>query len=48
MNNRDLMGEYRNGRAYNVIAVVTTVVVSLLSVALLVNTALGFFGLGLG
>ncbi len=48
VNNRELMGEYRNGRAYNVIAVVTTVVVSLLSVALLINTALGFFGLGLG
>jgi len=48
VNNRELMGEHRNGRAYNVVAVVTTVVVSLLSVALLVNTALGFFGLGLG
>jgi len=48
VNNRELMGEHRNGRAYNVVAVVTTVVVSLLSVSLLVNTALGFFGLGLG
>ena len=47
VNNRELMGEYRNGRVYNVIAVVTTVVVSLLSIALLTNTALGFFGLGL-
>ena len=47
VNNRDLMGKYCNGRIYNVIAVITTVVVSLLSVTLLINTFLGFFGLGL-
>jgi len=47
VNNRDLMGKFCNGRIYNVIAIITTVVVSLLSVALLINTFLGFFGLGL-
>ena len=47
VNSKDVMGAYTNGRVYNAIAYVTTIVVSLLSVALLINTVLGFFGLGL-
>lgn len=46
VNNRGLMGEYRNGVAYNIVAWTTTIIVSILSVAILVNTLLGFFGLG--
>lgn len=46
VNNRDLMGEYRNGPVYNVIAWTTTIIVSALSFIILVNTILGFFGLG--
>jgi Mn2+/Fe2+ NRAMP family transporter len=48
VNNRDVMGEHRNGVVYNIIAWTTTVGVSLLSLAILVNTILGFFGLGFG
>jgi Mn2+/Fe2+ NRAMP family transporter len=48
VNNRDVMGEHRNGVVYNAIAWVTTIVVSLLSLAILINTVLGFFGLGFG
>ena len=48
VNNRDLMGEHRNGLGYNIIAWATTIVVSTLSFMILVNTILGFFGLGLG
>ncbi len=47
VNNRDLMGEHRNSRAYNIIAWTTTVIVSILSFTILINTLLGFFGLGL-
>lgn len=47
VNNRDLMGAQVNGRIYNAVAWTTAAVVSLLSFALLVNTVLGFFGLGL-
>jgi Mn2+/Fe2+ NRAMP family transporter len=46
VNNRDVMGEHRNGVAYNAIAWTTTIVVSVLSLIILVNTILGFFGLG--
>jgi NRAMP (natural resistance-associated macrophage protein)-like metal ion transporter len=48
VNNRDVMGEHRNGVVYNAIAWATTIVVSLLSLAILINTILGFFGLGFG
>lgn len=48
VNNRGLMGEYRNGAAYNIVAWTTTAVVSLLSLAILINTLLGIFGLGIG
>lgn len=47
VNNPNVMGEHRNSAVYNVIAWATTVIVSLLSVALLINTVLGLFGLGL-
>lgn len=47
VNNRDLMGEHRNGVIYNAVAWATTVIVSLLSLAILINTLLSFFGLGL-
>jgi Mn2+/Fe2+ NRAMP family transporter len=48
VNNRGLMGEYRNGVVYNIVAWATTVIVSVLSLAILINTLLGFFGLGFG
>jgi Mn2+/Fe2+ NRAMP family transporter len=48
VNNRGLMGEYRNGVIYNIVAWTTTIIVSLLSLAILANTVLGFFGLGIG
>ena len=47
VNNRDLMGEHRNGIGYNIVAWATTIVVSVLSLAILINTLLGIFGLGL-
>ncbi|MDQ6603919.1 MAG: Nramp family divalent metal transporter [Chloroflexota bacterium] len=46
VNNRGLMGEYRNGVAYNIVAWATTIIVSILSLAILINTLLGFVGLG--
>ncbi|HEY8293363.1 MAG TPA: Nramp family divalent metal transporter, partial [Thermomicrobiales bacterium] len=46
VNNRGLMGEHRNGVVYNIVAWTTTVIVSILSLAILINTLLGFFGLG--
>jgi Mn2+/Fe2+ NRAMP family transporter len=46
VNNRGLMGEYRNGVAYNIVAWATTIIVSVLSVAILLNTLLGLVGLG--
>jgi len=48
VNNRELMGAQANGRGYNAIAWVTAILVSLLSITLLVNTVLGFVGLGFG
>jgi len=46
VNNRGLMGEYRNGVVYNIVAWATTIIVSILSLAILINTLLGFVGLG--
>ncbi|MBV9960085.1 MAG: divalent metal cation transporter [Acidobacteria bacterium] len=43
VNNRELMGEHRNGPAYNVAAWLTTVIVSALSLLLIIATV---FGLG--
>lgn len=43
-NDAELMGPYRNGPVFNVIAGVTTAVVSTLSVILIVMTIAGFFG----
>jgi Mn2+/Fe2+ NRAMP family transporter len=48
VNDPNVMGEYRNGAVYNVIAWTTAIVVGLLSLMLLVNTVLGFFGTGIG
>jgi Mn2+/Fe2+ NRAMP family transporter len=48
VNNRDLMGSFRNGAVYNIVAWTTTIIVSILSLAILINTLLGFFGLGFG
>lgn len=45
VNNRNLMGDMVNGPVYNVIAWITAVVVSILSIVLLVYTVLGWFGL---
>jgi Mn2+/Fe2+ NRAMP family transporter len=47
-NDRKLMGDLVNGPIYNAIARVATVVVTLLSIALLGITVLGWFGLGPG
>lgn len=47
-NDRKLMGDLVNGPVYNVIARTATVVVTLLSIALLLVTVLGWFGLGPG
>jgi Mn2+/Fe2+ NRAMP family transporter len=38
INNRELMGDYRNSRSFNFIAWATTIVVSLLTLALVVTT----------
>jgi Mn2+/Fe2+ NRAMP family transporter len=46
INNRKLMGAMVNGRTYNIIARTTAVVVAILSLALLADTVLGWFGLG--
>jgi Mn2+/Fe2+ NRAMP family transporter len=48
VNDPNVMGEYRNGIAYNIIAWTTAIVVGLLSLVLLVNTLLGFVGAGIG
>ncbi len=48
VNNPDVMGEHRNGPVYNAIAWATTIIVSILSLAILLNTLLGIFGLGFG
>lgn len=47
VNNRDLMGDMVNGRVYNAIAWVTTVLITLLSLTLLVTTVLGWFGVNI-
>lgn len=46
INNRKLMGTMVNGRAYNVIALATAIIVAILSLALLADTVLSWFGLG--
>jgi Mn2+/Fe2+ NRAMP family transporter len=48
VNNRELMGEHVNGRAYNLLAWTITIVVALLSLSLIIITVLGWFGLSLG
>ncbi len=48
INNRDVMGEHTNGVGYNIVAWITTVVVSFLSLSLLIITVLGFFGITVG
>ena len=48
VNDREVMGEHVNGRAYNVVAWVTVVVVATLSTVYLLLTVLGWFGLGPG
>jgi Mn2+/Fe2+ NRAMP family transporter len=48
INSRRLMGELKNGLVYNIIAWVTTLVVSLLSIALIATTILPAFGVNLG
>ncbi len=45
INNRELMGRHTNSRIYNVFASLIAGSVSLLSLALISNTVLGFFGL---
>lgn len=45
-NNRKLMGDMVNGPVYNTVARIAAVVVTVLSIALLVMTLLGIFGLG--
>lgn len=47
INNKELMGQYTNGRVYNIIAWVTAGFVSALSVVLLLITILGLFGIQL-
>jgi Mn2+/Fe2+ NRAMP family transporter len=47
VNNRELMGEHANRRAYNALAWAIALLVSLLSIALIVITILGWFGLNL-
>jgi len=43
-NNRELMGAFANRGFYNVLAWAIALLVSLLSVALIVHTVLGWFG----
>ncbi len=47
INNRELMGEYVNGRIYNIIAWLVTITVTLLSLTLILTTVLGWFGIKL-
>ena len=44
VNKRELMGKYVNGGLYNILAWTIAVVVSLLSLALIVLTVLGWLG----
>jgi NRAMP (natural resistance-associated macrophage protein)-like metal ion transporter len=48
INNRELMGEYVNGRLHNLLAWSIAIIVSLLSLSLIVITVLGWFGVNLG
>jgi Mn2+/Fe2+ NRAMP family transporter len=48
INNRELMGEYVNGRLHNLLAWAIAVIVSLLSLSLIAITMLGWFGVNLG
>lgn len=48
INNRDLMGTHVNGRFYNLLAWLIAIVVSLLSLALIGSTILGWFGITFG
>lgn len=48
VNDRELMGEYVNGRIYNLFAWGIAIIVSLLSLSLIVLTVLGWFGITLG
>jgi len=47
-NDVELMGEYRNGRVFNIIAVATVIFVGTLSTLLLLATVLQPFGIGFG
>jgi Mn2+/Fe2+ NRAMP family transporter len=47
-NDVELMGEYRNGRVFNVIATATTIFVIALSSLLLLSTVLQPFGVSFG
>ena len=46
INDRELMGEYVNRRGYNTLAYAIAIIVSLLSLALITVTVLGWFGIG--
>jgi Mn2+/Fe2+ NRAMP family transporter len=46
VNDRELMGSHVNGPVYNLVAWGIAILVSLLSLALLVQTVLGWFGVG--
>ncbi len=48
INNPELMGSHVNGRMHNIVAWSIAIVVSLLSLALIALTVLGWFGIGLG
>jgi Mn2+/Fe2+ NRAMP family transporter len=48
INNRELMGDRVNGRLHNILAWSIAVVVSLLSLALIATTVLGWFGINPG
>jgi Mn2+/Fe2+ NRAMP family transporter len=48
INDRELMGEHVNGPAYNALAWGIAVIVSLLSLAFIILTVLGWFGVGPG
>ena len=48
INNPELMGSHVNGRLHNIVAWSIAIVVSLLSLALIALTVLGWFGIGLG
>jgi Mn2+/Fe2+ NRAMP family transporter len=45
INNRELMGEHVNGPLFNALAWGIALVVSLLSLAFIVQTVLGWFGI---